>query len=74
MDIVVGESQRRQYEGDMEAGWGWGGLSGVQRSGGGERSDNHLSESQPITRNTAKYQCDAQGAKMGLPAEIFSVE
>ncbi|RSL17508.1 membrane-bound inhibitor of C-type lysozyme [Edaphobacter aggregans] len=34
----------------------------------------HLSGSQPITRNTAKYQCDAQGAKMGLPAEIFSVE
>jgi membrane-bound inhibitor of C-type lysozyme len=34
----------------------------------------HLSGSQPITRNTAKYQCDAQGAKVGLPGEIFSVE
>lgn len=34
----------------------------------------HLSGSQPITRNTAKYQCDEQGAKMGLPAGIFSVE
>ena len=34
----------------------------------------HLSGSQPLSRNTAKYQCDAQGAKMGLPAGIFSVE
>jgi membrane-bound inhibitor of C-type lysozyme len=34
----------------------------------------HLSGSQPLSRNTAKYQCDAQGAKMGLPAGVFSVE
>ena len=34
----------------------------------------HLSGSHPLSRNTAKYQCDAQGAKMGLPAGIFSVE
>ena len=34
----------------------------------------HLSGSQPLSRNTAKYQCDAQRAKMGLPAGIFSVE
>ena len=34
----------------------------------------HLNGSQPISRNTVKYQCDAQGAKMGLPAGVFSVE
>jgi membrane-bound inhibitor of C-type lysozyme len=34
----------------------------------------HLSGSQPISRNTMKYQCDAQGSKMGLPAGVFSVE
>jgi membrane-bound inhibitor of C-type lysozyme len=34
----------------------------------------HLNGSQPITRNTVKVQCDAQGSKMGLPSGIFSVE
>jgi membrane-bound inhibitor of C-type lysozyme len=34
----------------------------------------HLNGSQPITRNTVKIQCDAQGSKMGLPAGVFSVE
>jgi membrane-bound inhibitor of C-type lysozyme len=34
----------------------------------------HLNGSQPISRNTVKYQCDAQGVKMGLPAGVFSVE
>jgi membrane-bound inhibitor of C-type lysozyme len=34
----------------------------------------HLNGSQPITRNTVKVQCDAQGNKMGLPSGIFSVE
>jgi membrane-bound inhibitor of C-type lysozyme len=34
----------------------------------------HLNGSQPITRSTVKFQCDAQGAKMGLPAGVFSVE
>jgi membrane-bound inhibitor of C-type lysozyme len=34
----------------------------------------HLDGSQPISRNTVKYQCDAQGAKMGLPNGVFSVE
>ena len=29
---------------------------------------------QPFTRNRVKYQCDPQGAKMGLPAGMFSVE
>jgi membrane-bound inhibitor of C-type lysozyme len=34
----------------------------------------HLNGSQPISRNTVKVQCDAQGAKMGLPTGVFSVE
>jgi membrane-bound inhibitor of C-type lysozyme len=34
----------------------------------------HLNGSQPISRKTVKYQCDAQGAKMGLPAGVFSAE
>jgi membrane-bound inhibitor of C-type lysozyme len=34
----------------------------------------HLNGSQPITRNTVKVQCDAQGSKMGLPSGPFSVE
>ncbi|MEO8727543.1 MAG: MliC family protein [Acidobacteriaceae bacterium] len=34
----------------------------------------HLNGSQPISRSTRQYQCDAQGAKMGLPAGSFSVE
>jgi membrane-bound inhibitor of C-type lysozyme len=34
----------------------------------------HLKGSQPVSRLTAQYQCDAEGAKMGLPAGPFSVE
>jgi membrane-bound inhibitor of C-type lysozyme len=34
----------------------------------------HLNGSQPISRNTVKVQCDAQGSKMGLPSGVFSVE
>ncbi|MCU1222533.1 MAG: periplasmic protein-like protein [Edaphobacter sp.] len=34
----------------------------------------HLNGSQPISRNTIKYRCDAEGGKMGLPAGVFSVE
>jgi membrane-bound inhibitor of C-type lysozyme len=34
----------------------------------------HLNGSQPITRQTIQYQCDAKGAAMGLPATGFSVE
>ena len=33
-----------------------------------------LNGSQPISRSTIQYQCDAQGIKMGLPAGTFSVE
>jgi membrane-bound inhibitor of C-type lysozyme len=34
----------------------------------------HLNGTEAISRNTVKYQCDVQGSKMGLPAEVFSVE
>lgn len=34
----------------------------------------HLNGSQTISRNTIKFQCDAQGPKMGLPDGVFSVE
>jgi len=34
----------------------------------------HLSGSEPITRRARTYQCDAEGVKLGLPAEPFSVE
>jgi membrane-bound inhibitor of C-type lysozyme len=34
----------------------------------------HLNGPEAISRNTVKYQCDAQGSKMGLPGDAFSVE
>jgi membrane-bound inhibitor of C-type lysozyme len=34
----------------------------------------HLKGSGAISRSMAQYRCDAQGAKMGLPAGSFSVE
>lgn len=34
----------------------------------------HLQGSGTIARKTVRYQCDAQGTKMGLPAGAFSVE
>ena len=34
----------------------------------------HLNGSQAVSRNTMKFQCDAQGVKMGLPSGAFSVE
>ena len=34
----------------------------------------HLNSDQPIRRQTVQYQCDAQGAAMGLPAGPFAVE
>jgi membrane-bound inhibitor of C-type lysozyme len=34
----------------------------------------HLNGSQTISRSTRKFQCDAQGTKMGLPDGVFSVE
>lgn len=34
----------------------------------------HLKGSEPVSRSVIRYQCDAQGAQMGLPAGPFSVE
>lgn len=34
----------------------------------------HLKGTQPLSRKTVQYQCDAKGAAMGLPAGVFSVE
>jgi len=34
----------------------------------------HLKGSEPVSRTTIQYQCDANGVKMGLPAGTFSVE
>lgn len=34
----------------------------------------HLNGTQAISRQTIQYQCDAQGAAMGLPAAAFPVE
>jgi membrane-bound inhibitor of C-type lysozyme len=34
----------------------------------------HLKGSQPMSSTTAQYECDAQGAKIGLPAGPFAVE
>lgn len=34
----------------------------------------HLNGSEAVSRNTVKFQCDATGVKMGLPAGVFSVE
>jgi membrane-bound inhibitor of C-type lysozyme len=34
----------------------------------------HLNGSQSMTNSTAKYECDGEGVKMGLPAGPFSVE
>jgi membrane-bound inhibitor of C-type lysozyme len=34
----------------------------------------HLNGNDAIQRTSAKYQCDAQGVKMGLPPGVFTVE
>jgi membrane-bound inhibitor of C-type lysozyme len=34
----------------------------------------HLQGNATVERKTVRYQCDAQGAKMGLPAVTFAVE
>lgn len=34
----------------------------------------HLNGSKAILRSVVKFECDAQGAKMGLPSGVFSVE
>lgn len=34
----------------------------------------HLKGSQPVSRSAIRYQCDANGIKMGFPAGVFHVE
>lgn len=34
----------------------------------------HLNGTQPLSRKTVQYQCDAKAAAMGLPAGVFAVE
>ncbi|MEA2538950.1 MAG: hypothetical protein QOH35_316, partial [Acidobacteriaceae bacterium] len=34
----------------------------------------HLNGSQPVSRKTVQYQCDAKAAAIGLPATAFPVE
>jgi membrane-bound inhibitor of C-type lysozyme len=34
----------------------------------------HLKGTQPMSRSRVRYECDAEGSKMGLPAGTFSVE
>jgi membrane-bound inhibitor of C-type lysozyme len=34
----------------------------------------HLGGSQPVSRKTVRYQCDAKAAAIGLPATAFPVE
>jgi membrane-bound inhibitor of C-type lysozyme len=34
----------------------------------------HLNGSEPLTRKTVQYSCDAQGTAIGLPATAFPVE
>lgn len=34
----------------------------------------HLKGDEPVKHGTARFECDAQGAKMGLPSGVFAVE
>jgi membrane-bound inhibitor of C-type lysozyme len=52
----------------MVAALGWGTLAGATDL------TIHLSGSQPLSRKTVQYQCDAQAAATGLPATVFQVE
>jgi membrane-bound inhibitor of C-type lysozyme len=47
---------------------------GVSTVGGATELTIHLNGSQPFSRKTVQYECDAQGAAMGLPAGAFPVE
>jgi membrane-bound inhibitor of C-type lysozyme len=47
---------------------------GVSAMAGATELTIHLNGSQPLSRKTVQYECDAQGAAMGLPAGAFPVE
>jgi membrane-bound inhibitor of C-type lysozyme len=64
--------------GDMKAIW-WRAVVGMVVLGcsalaGASDLTIHLKGSEMVARNTVKFQCDAAGVKMGLPAGVFSVE
>jgi membrane-bound inhibitor of C-type lysozyme len=47
---------------------------GISTAAGATDLTIHLKGTEPLSRNTAQYQCDAKGAAMGLPAGVFPVE
>lgn len=49
-------------------------LSAVAATAGATELTLHLEGTQPLKHEIVRYTCDAQGAKMGLPAGTFSVE
>jgi membrane-bound inhibitor of C-type lysozyme len=60
----------------MQAKWIWMAIAALGSSSLASATDLtlHLRGTQPITRKTVQYQCDAKGTAMGLPAGIFAVE
>lgn len=60
----------------MRAGW-MGLVAGVAWCGtvaGASDLTIHLKGTETVKRTSVRYQCDAQGAKLGLPAGVFEVE
>jgi membrane-bound inhibitor of C-type lysozyme len=51
-----------------------GAMLGFSTQAGATDVTIHLNGTQPVTRQTVQYQCDAQGVAMGLPANAFPVE
>src|SRR5215469_9105484 len=53
-------------------------VAGVEACGGSVAGASdltiHLKGSEPVKRTTVRYQCDGEGAKLGLPAGVFEVE
>jgi membrane-bound inhibitor of C-type lysozyme len=60
----------------MQAKWIWMAIAALGSSSLALATDLtlHLKGTQPITRKTVQYQCDAKGTAMGLPAGVFAVE
>jgi membrane-bound inhibitor of C-type lysozyme len=60
----------------MQAKWIWMAIAALGSASLASATDLtlHLKGTQPITRKTVQYQCDAHGTAMGLPAGIFAVE
>jgi membrane-bound inhibitor of C-type lysozyme len=60
----------------MQAKWIWMAIATLGSASLASATDLtlHLKGTQPLTRKTVQYQCDAQGTAMGLPAGVFAVE